>query len=268
MVIKACKISDLISKGNTIWLFLECFLNREFFNTAYMKYSTSICLLFLTFGLSFCFAQKDSEAIIKHKDSAEVIYYIIEGDTIAREFIDLDEVILLNKLHFKSEKDRRRYLIIRRKTRKVYPYAKLAAERLTVMNERLKTLDRNRDRKKYTKRVQKYVEGEFSDKLKSLTHTEGQILIKLIHRQTGHTAFDLIKELRTGWRAFWYNATANLFEISLKEEYKPFEVKEDYLIEDVLERSFQEHILERQAPSFPIDYLDLTAHWMNQSEGN
>lgn len=227
-----------------------------------------IYVFFLIFGLSLTYGQEGSEVLAKQKDSTEVLYYIIEGDTIARDFINLDEVILLNKLHFKTESDRRQYLILRRKTRKVYPYAKLAAERLTVMNERLSTLDRKSDKRKYTKRVQKYVEGEFSDKLKSLTHSEGQILIKLIYRQTGFTAFDLIKELRTGWRAFWYNATANVFEISLKEEYKPFEVKEDYLIEDILERSFQENILERQKPSFPIDYLDLTAHWSERPVNN
>lgn len=194
-------------------------------------------------------------------DSTETFYYIIEGDTIPREYIDLDEVILLNKLEFTSKEDRMRYLILRRKTRKVYPYAKLASERLTTMTERLKQIDKKRDRKKYTKRVQKYVEEEFSQKLKKLTRTEGQILVKLIYRQTGRTAFELVKELRTGWRAFWYNTTANVFDISLKELYVPFEVKEDYLIEDILERSFQEDILERQKPAFPIDFLELTSHW-------
>ena len=194
-------------------------------------------------------------------DSTNSFYYIIEGDTIPKEFIDLEEVILLNKLEFNNKQDRRRYLILRRKTRKVYPYAKLASERLVTMTERLKTIKTKRAKKKYTKRVQKYIEGEFSEKLKKLTRTEGQILAKLIHRQTGRTAFNLVKELRSGWRAFWYNTTAKMFNISLKEEYSPFEVKEDYLIEDVLERSFQSNILERQAPAFDIDFLDLTAHW-------
>lgn len=218
-----------------------------------------ICLLF--FGLQLTYGQTDSELFKKQKDSSYVMYYIIEGDTIAREIIDLDEVILLNKLKFGSEKDRRRYIILRRKTRKVYPFAKLASERLTTMTERLKTLEKRRDQRIYTKRIQKYIEGEFSEQLKDLTHTEGQILVKLIHRQTGRTAFDLVKELRTGWRAFWYNTTANFFEISLKEEYRPFEVEEDYLIEDILERSFQINRLDRQLPALPINYLDLKAHW-------
>ena len=233
-----------------------------------MKYFIPIYICLLIFTVDATFAQTNTEYLKKQKDSSEVMFYLIEGDTIAREMIDLDEVILLNKLKFSSEEDRRRYLILRRKTRKVYPYAKLASERLTTMTERLKSIERNRDKKKYTKRIQKYIEGEFSDKLKNLTHTEGQILVKLIHRQTGRTAFDLVKELRTGWRAFWYNTTASLFEISLKEEYLPFEVKEDYLIEDILERSFQEDILERQKPAFKIDYLDLKAHWNKKTVNN
>lgn len=197
-------------------------------------------------------------------DTSQRFFYIIEGDTIPREYIDLDEVVLLNKLEFTSKENQRRYLILRRKTRKVYPYAKLAAERLTTLAERLDTITDKRQRRKYTKRIQKYIEEEFSEQLKKLTRTEGQILVKLIYRQTGKTAFDLVKELRTGWKAFWYNTTAKMFDISLKETYSPFDVKEDYLIEDILERSFQANLLERQKPAFTIDFLDLTDHWDNQ----
>ncbi len=233
-----------------------------------MKFNTAIYICILIFNCTSALAQVENESLEKQKDSTEIMYYIIKGDTIAREIINLEEVYLLKKVKFMSEQDRRRYLILRRKTRKVYPYAKLAAERLTTMTERLKTIDNKGDRRRYTKRVQNYIEGEFSEKLKKLTHTEGQILVKLIHRQTGRTAYDLVKELRTGWRAFWYNTTANLFEISLKEEYQPFEVKEDYLIEDILEKSFRENILERQAPAFPIDYIDLSSHWNKKAVNN
>ncbi|MCG2431609.1 DUF4294 domain-containing protein [Aequorivita xiaoshiensis] len=226
-----------------------------------MKFRIPIYICILLFGFTSTFAQVDTLKLEKEKDTVQVMYYIIEGDTIAREMINLDEVYLLKKMQFTSKEDRMRYLILRRKTRKVYPYAKLAAERLTTMKERLKTIEKNRDKKRYTKRIQKYIEGEFSDRLKKLTHSEGQILVKLIHRQTGTTAFDLVKELRTGWRAFWYNTTASFFEISLKEEYNPFEVEEDYLIEDILERSFRDYILERQEPAFPIDFSELSTHW-------
>ena len=228
-----------------------------------MKHLFYIFLFIIPTGV---FAQDTISYNEVKSDTSEVYYYIIEGDTIPREFIDLEEVVLLNKLQFNSKEDRRRYLILRRKTRKVYSFAKLASERLTVMTERLNTIESKRLKRKYTKRIQKYIEEEFSEELKKLTRTEGQILVKLIHRQTGRTAFDLVKELRTGWRAFWYNTTASLFDISLKEEYKPFEVKEDYLIEDILERSFQSGLLQRQKPAFNIDYLELTSHWNNSAK--
>ena len=130
--------------------------------------------------------------------------------------IELDEVLILNKLNFSSNEEKIKYLILKRKTIKVYPYAKLAADRLTALNERLESLKRISERKRYTKIIQRYIEDEFSAELKKLTRTEGQILVKLIHRQTGLTTFDLVKELRSGWRAFWYNNTAKLFDISLK----------------------------------------------------
>lgn len=226
------------------------------------------CVVFVLGLWSFSVhAQTEKGKGSKKKDTAQAVYYIIAGDTIARDIIDLDEVVLMEKLRFRSASDRRNYLILQRKTRKVYPYAKLAAERLTIMSERLSKLEKKSDKRKYTKIVQRYVEEEFTDTLKSLTRSEGQILVKLIHRQTGQSAFDLIKELRTGWKAFWSNATANLFDISLKEEYRPFEVKEDYLIEDILQRSFRENRLERQSPHTPIDFLDLSSHWKRQTDG-
>ncbi|GAA4810653.1 DUF4294 domain-containing protein [Litoribaculum gwangyangense] len=208
----------------------------------------------------------DAQVNKVEQDTIAVEYLIIEGDSVPRTTINLDEVMLLHKLKFDSRDDRIRYLILRRKTLKVYPYAKLASQRLDSMNARMATLKRNRDKKKYTRRVQKYIEGEFSDELKKLTRTEGQILVKLIHRQTGTTAFDLIKELRSGWRAFWYNTTASMFDISLKREFDPWNDKEDYLIEDILQRNFQSGVLERQESALKFDFFELTNKWLHSEE--
>jgi hypothetical protein len=198
------------------------------------------------------------------KDTTSIEYLIIEGDSIPRRAIDLDEVMLLHKLKFGNREERIRYLILRRKTLKVYPYAKMAADRLDSMNTHLQTLTKKRHKKRYTKKIQKYIEGEFSDELKKLTRTEGQILVKLIHRQTGKTAFELVKELRSGWRAFWYNTTASMFDISLKREFDPNTVKEDYLIEDILQRNFQSGKLDRQKSAVKFDFYDLTNKWIYQ----
>jgi len=217
--------------------------------------------LLVTILLFFVFLSTSAQNKVATEDSLKTEYFIVMGDSVFRESIDLEEVIILNRLKFKSDQDRRTYLILRRKTRKVYPYAKLASERLIELNSRLDQIKSKRQQKKYTKIVQDYVEGEFSAELKKLTHTEGQILVKLVHRQTGVTFYNLIKDLKSGWRAFWYNTTASIFEISLKEEYNPETNKEDYLIEDILQRSFQAKILEPQSSPLKFKFLELTNKW-------
>ena len=74
--------------------------------------------------------------------------------------------------------------------------------------------------------LEKFLQDELTAELKRLTRTEGQILVKLIYRETGTTAFDLVKELRNGFRAFTYNTIASFFDISLKTEYNPEKIKE------------------------------------------
>lgn len=194
-------------------------------------------------------------------DSVAEKLIIIEGDSVYQSSIALNEVYLFGKLKFPTYKEKLRYYILRRKTHKVYPYAKLAAERLVELNDSITKIKRKSKRKKYTKKIQKYIEDEFSEELKKLTRTEGQILVKLIHRQTGTTAFNLVKELRSGWRAFWYSTTAKIFKISLKEEFNPKNVHEDYLIEDILQRGFAADKLERQESVLDYDYSELNNKW-------
>lgn len=212
-----------------------------------------LLLPFLLVGaLLFAQEEKDSIPLLER-------YTIFEGDTL---LIELDEIFLLKTLKFKTDYDRRYYIWYRKKTLKAYPYAKLAAERLETLNERLENIKSNRKKKQYIKVIQNYMEGEFTDQLKKLTRTEGEILIKLIHRQTGHTAYDLVKDYRSGWKAFWYNTTANMFKLSLKDQYDPLHNKNDFLIEDILQRAFTDGVLQRQPSKVDFDYYELGSSWI------
>ena len=169
--------------------------------------------------------------------------YIIEGDTLTNPFVDLSEVVVLPSMKFNTYNDYVTYYHLQRRTLKVYPYAKLAAERLTVLNQRLAKIKRKRAKKSYAKQIERYLEREFKDELKKLSRTEGRILIKLIHRETGFTAHELIKNLRNGWRAFIYQTTAKMFDINLKTIHNPVEVEEDALIDYILQKAFAEGVL-------------------------
>ncbi|WP_166383211.1 MULTISPECIES: DUF4294 domain-containing protein [unclassified Polaribacter] len=180
--------------------------------------------------------------------------FVKPGDTLV---VNLNEFSLLPKHKFKSRDDIRYYLWFRRKVFRAYPYAQLASERLDSLNVRLEKIESKSKRRKYTRMIQKYIEGEFTDQIKKMTTTEGRILIKLIHRQTGETAFGNIKELRSGWKAFWYNTTANVFKLSLKTEYHPETENEDYLIEDILQRAFQDGKLKPQQSKLNFDFAKI-----------
>lgn len=215
-------------------------------------------ILFSALGFSQAI---ESDSLVA--DSTAVLDYYIQfqGDSILYSSIALEEVYLFGSLEFANLKEKLRYYILRRKTLKVYPYAKLAAERLVTLNDSLAYMKKKRQQRRYTKKVQQYIEEEFAARLKKLTRTEGQILVKLIYRQTGKTAFALVKELRSGWRAFWYSTTASVFNIRIKERFRPHQVHEDYLIEDILQRAFAAQQLERQASVLDYDYGQLSNQW-------
>lgn len=183
----------------------------------------------------------------------------IENDTILDEPVLLEEVIVYReKLSPEAKKE---FLLLQKRVYKVYPFAKTAADRLTFLNKNMDKLKTKKEKKKYFKIVENYMENEFTAQLKKLSRKQGQILVKLIHRQTGFTTFELIKDYKSGWKAFWSNNTARLFDIKLKTKYEPYQVNEDFLIETILSRAFISGRLTRQVSANPVDIDELSEYW-------
>ncbi|NVK26988.1 MAG: DUF4294 domain-containing protein [Flavobacteriia bacterium] len=192
----------------------------------------------------------DTLIVFKYIKNGEVrTATIIEGDTV--RWMVLDEVLLLDKPSFDSEEARRRYFILKRKVMHVYPYAVLAGNRLDSLNLRLDTLTDEDDREDYIEEYNDFLRDRFEPELRKLTRSEGQILCKLIYRETGMSVYDLISDYRSGWTAFWWNVNANWYDISLKQPYLPEEDDEDQLIEQILQRAFQQGLLEERVPFYP-----------------
>ena len=198
-------------------------------------------------------------AFSQEKDSI-----VTPTDTI-RYTIELEEVVLTEDGVFTLTEEQKRMAILKRRVYKTYPYAKIASEKLVAMNEMMGKLKTEKEKKKYFKIVEKYLTEEFEAKLKKLSRKDGQILVKLIHRQTGTTTYDLIKDFKSGWKAFWSNNTARLFDINLKTEYKPYTSLEDFNIESILLTAFQNYALPRQEAKVPIDLDKLIATWKEKT---
>lgn len=165
-------------------------------------------------------------------------FEVIGHDTI---FIsDLPEVEILE---FKSKEDRSSYFILKRRVLKVYPYALLAKGKLNEINLALDTIPKRRKKKRYTKEVTKWVKEEYTDRLKSLTMSEGKILVKLIYRETHTTSYEIVKSYRGRFNAFFWQTMARLWDNNLKLKYDPVNVKEDMLIEHILLQAKIEGVL-------------------------
>jgi Domain of unknown function (DUF4294) len=214
------------------------------------------------FILFFILISFVSQSQVNQKDTEQMGYELTEYDTIHNDTIKLPEVIVSrSKLDPEAKKQ---FLLLQNRVYRTYPYAKLAAERLTALNKGMDNLTNARDKKMYFKIVENYLTNEFEEKLKKLSRKQGQILVKLIHRQTGVSTFYLIKNLKSGWKAFWSNTAASLFDINLKEEYRPFDSNEDYLIETILTKAFETGKLPKQAPAVAIDFELLDASWKSK----
>ena len=189
-----------------------------------------------TFLLFILFTTLSVSAQVIPQDTTKMGYELEDDESILNDTIQLPEVLI-----YKGKMDpeaKKQFLLLQSRVYKTYPYAKLASERLTILNRGMANLKTNKEKKRYFNIVESYLSNEFEDKLKKLSRKQGQILVKLIHRQTGTTTYELVKNLKSGWEAFWSNTAASMFDINLKTKYAPFDVNEDYLIETILVRAF------------------------------
>ena len=194
-----------------------------------------LCLIALLFYLG-CSAQVDTLSRIENGASPLVGQLVIEGDTIP--WTVLDEVLFVPKPTLNDFQARRNYYLLTKKVRRVYPFVREAALRMDTVNIALEGIDIRRQRRKYTKQYQKYLEEKFEPELRKLTRSEGQILSKLIYRETGLPVYEIIKTYRNGFSARFWSMTAWWYDIDLKRPYDPINDPEDQLIENILIRKF------------------------------
>ena len=110
----------------------------------------------------------------------------------------------------------------------VYDYSVISSAMLSAFEDTLSTISKQRDKNKYLKKANKMLKKEFGEEIKDMSITRGTYLMKLIYRNTGLTAYDIIKKYRGSGTAFWFQALCTISGQDLKKEYDPN--NEDFLI--------------------------------------
>lgn len=193
------------------------------------------------------------------------------ADTLRTNVLEDGEVeteYLLPEMHINFSKEELERIkiqnVLRKRILRVYPYAVFTSENLTILNNNMASMKTNSQKRKYLKRTEKYLKEQFEDRLKKLSRKDGQILVKLINRQTNKTTFELVKDLKSGWSAFWSNQTAKLFDIQLKTKYDPAEVLEDFYIEMILQELRKEGRIDYQNAARDLKMEHVKTNWKNK----
>lgn len=176
--------------------------------------------IILTYGCFLAFLM--AMALPARSQDKDVIItrgVVFEGDTIP--YIELRDFYVFEPLTFKNNRERRVYTRLVRNVMKVYPYAKLAAEKLNFYEDSLQKVSDPTERKRLMREVEKEIRDEFEDELKGLTITQGTILIKLIDRETGQTSYQILNDLRGRLIAGFWQSLGRLFGYNLKKKYDP-----------------------------------------------
>ena len=161
----------------------------------------------------------------------------VRGATSARWEIDnhgdsILHITMMTVPIYKRNSDIRKYQRMVAAVKKVYPLAIEAAKRMEDLDERLAEFERRKDQKSYTKALEDALKEEISPMLWKMTRFEGMVLLKLIDRETNHSVFNIIKDIRSGFTANFYQMLARLFGNNLKLHYDP--KGEDAMLEQIV----------------------------------
>jgi len=178
--------------------------------------------------------QKDDQGNFYFYDASQKAkIYDINGEQV----IVMDELVLKAGPTFNNQLDKNYYFFLNKKLNRVYPLFLKALQQYRDIQKELGTLD-SAEKRKYIKKRQESLASEYEAQIRDLTTSEGQVFAKLMSRATGKTVHEIIKELRGGWVAFWWNVKGNMADVSLKTPYDPHKYRDDLFIESLLQSNW------------------------------
>ncbi len=182
------------------------------------KYLKIISLIYFGFISLASFSQEDS-----------IAYYLKEVNVTA------------NDSAYRIKYSRTKYFV-----KEIYVYSVLAADMLNEIEDSLSLLDSKKAKKKYIKKSYKSLKKEFGYEISQLTISRGHYLMKILHKETGRTAYEIVTQYRGKLQAKTWETILRLNETTLKKYYSP-EI-EDIILDRVLKEIEEGKIIPTPRP--------------------
>lgn len=156
----------------------------------------------------------------QERDTTDFMMGYVEGDdTVIHK--NIKEVVVIPPREFKNKRMERRYWRYAKKVKKVYPLALKARKLINEYEPIYNSLENRRDQRRLMKQVEKQLMAEHKDELKKWSMSDGRLLLKLINRETERTPYNLIRDFRGEFSAFFWQGVAKIFRNDLKAGYEP-----------------------------------------------
>jgi hypothetical protein len=149
-------------------------------------------------------------------------------------WVVIPEIVIIDTRIFKSPEEKAKFNRLKYNVLKVLPYAMYARRKYADLQLQLSLVKGKKEKRVLIKAFESEIKDMFNREIKNLTITQGGILIKLIDRETGTSSYDLLKDMKGGITAFFYQSVARVFGNNLKNTYDP---QEDRDIEAIIQSS-------------------------------
>lgn len=137
------------------------------------------------------------------------------------QYVELNNIYVYPQPTFQNEEQRQAYNRLVYNVKKVLPIAKEVNRIIVETYDYIQTLPNKKAKDKHLAYVEKSIKEEYSPRMKKLTYQQGKLLIKLVYRETGNSAYGTLQAVLGPVRAGFWQAFAWTFGASLAKKYDP-----------------------------------------------
>ena len=136
-------------------------------------------------------------------------------------YVELNNVYVYPEPTFTDPRQRAAYNRLVRNVKKVLPIAKEVNRIIVETYDYLQTLPNKKAKDQHLKFVEKSIREEYTPRRKTPSYQQGKLLIKLVYRECGNSAYGTLNAILGPVRAGFWQAFAWTFGASLTKKYDP-----------------------------------------------
>jgi len=177
--------------------------------------------IFIFVLLAALCTQAEAQSLPKKVKGTPMYFEVLEnGDTMF--FDSIDPIWVFPKGKGMKKGDWRKEYKLIFNFNKVYPYALAGRKMMAQVDSTIAAdVSKKSQRTRYINDVERELFRIFEKDIRNMTISQGLVLMRLVDRECGMCAYDIVKTYESGFAAGFWQLVAKLFSQDLKTRYDP-----------------------------------------------